>query len=712
MILDRTGCPPSCWLLALQHVCYVLNRTATESLEWQTPLHILSGVTPDISSILQFQFWEPIYYSTGAAMNHVASPSFPSTSAEAKGRFVGIAESVGDALTYKILSSDTKKILYRSYVRTALTSTEPNLRLDSIEGEISDSIAHPEVVKTARPNGTGEFNVISEKIGESKTGEPNSLYPIPLINPEDLINRTYLTAPDEDDQRFRVRIVKQITDHKDECVKHPSMTKFLVRIGGDKADEIVSYNDLINYVAEDLNDPDAAIWRFKDIIAHEGPLKPGDRSYNGSSYNVLVVCEDGSRMYQPLSVLASEAPVVCALYAKRAGLLDTPCWKQFKHIAKNERKLTRMLNQAKLTSYHHGTSPIYQFGFRVPRSPKEAIEIDKENGNTLWQDAMSLETSQLQEYETFHDLGKNAPAPLGYRKIRVHFVFAVKHDGRHKARLVADGHLTAVPLDSVYSGVVTLRSLRLVIFLAELNGQQLYGADVSNAYLEAKTREKVYIIAGAGFGHLEGHTLVIYKALYGLKSSGKRWHEKLHDTLRAMNFFPSFADADVWMREANGLYEYIAVYVDDLAICSMDPEAIITSLQDEHQLKLKGVGPLSYHLGCDFQRDPDGTLACGPKRYIEKMLENYERMFGEQPRVYSSPLEKNDHPELDDSNLLEAQDITKYQSMIGALQWCISLGRFDFMTPVMTLGRFRVAPRIGHLERLKRIYLLLESFIL
>jgi hypothetical protein len=140
-------------------------------------------------------------------------------------------------------------------------------------------------------------------------------------------------------------------------------------------------------------------------------------------------------------------------------------------------------------------------------------------------------------------------------------------------------------------------------------------------------------------------------------------------------FFPSFADADVWMREANGLYEYIAVYVDDLAICLMNPEAIIASLQDQHQLKLKGVGPLSYHLGYDFQCDPDGTLTCGPKRYIEKMLENYESMLGEQPRVYSSPLEKNDHPELDDSNLLEAQDITKFQSMIGALQWCISLGR-------------------------------------
>ena len=51
------------------------------------------------------------------------------------------------------------------------------------------------------------------------------------------------------------------------------------------------------------------------------------------------------------------------------------------------------------------------------------------------------------------------------------------------------------------------------------------GADIGIAYLEAKTREKVYIIGGTGFGKLEGHTLIIYKALYGLKSSGARWHE-------------------------------------------------------------------------------------------------------------------------------------------------------------------------------------------
>ena len=74
-------------------------------------------------------------------------------------------------------------------------------------------------------------------------------------------------------------------------------------------------------------------------------------------------------------------------------------------------------------------------------------------------------------------------------------VYDVKHDGRHKFRLVAGGHLTDTPIESVYSGVVSLRSLRLVIFLAELNGLEVWGADIGNAYLEAKTKEKVYIIA-------------------------------------------------------------------------------------------------------------------------------------------------------------------------------------------------------------------------
>ena len=76
-------------------------------------------------------------------------------------------------------------------------------------------------------------------------------------------------------------------------------------------------------------------------------------------------------------------------------------------------------------------------------------------------------------------------SPKGYHKIKLHLVFAVKFDGRHKARLVADGYLTSEPIENIYSGVVSLRNLRLVIVLGKLNDLDMWGADIGNAYLEA-----------------------------------------------------------------------------------------------------------------------------------------------------------------------------------------------------------------------------------
>jgi len=67
--------------------------------------------------------------------------------------------------------------------------------------------------------------------------------------------------------------------------------------------------------------------------------------------------------------------------------------------------------------------------------------------------------------------------------------------------------------------------LHLLVFFAELNDLDVWTTDIGNAYLEAETQEKVYIIAGPEFGDLEGHTLIIFKALYGLRTSGLHWHE-------------------------------------------------------------------------------------------------------------------------------------------------------------------------------------------
>ena len=146
-----------------------------------------------------------------------------------------------------------------------------------------------------------------------------------------------------------------------------------------------------------------------------------------------------------------------------------------------------------------------------------------------------------------------------------------------------------------------------------------------------------------------------------------------------MGFFPSFAESDIWMRDRGDHCEYIATYVDDLTIASRDPQAIIDVLENEpNNVKLKGTGDINVLLGCNFFRDGNGLLSdTPPKNYLKKMEEQYKLLFGVKPRHYASPLEENDHPELDESDFLDEDETRMYQSLIGCTQWLIQLGRFD-----------------------------------
>ena len=140
---------------------------------------------------------------------------------------------------------------------------------------------------------------------------------------------------------------------------------------------------------------------------------------------------------------------------------------------------------------------------------------------------------------------------------------------------MADGHLTKEPNETVYSGVVSLRDLRLAMFLAELNNLQLWRVDVGNAYLQALTKEKLYIVGDPEFEECQGHELVMHKALYGTRSGGACWHDKQSDMLHQIGFKPSKADPNIWMKSSKDgkHYEHIAVYADDLAICMKDQKA-------------------------------------------------------------------------------------------------------------------------------------------
>ena len=79
-----------------------------------------------------------------------------------------------------------------------------------------------------------------------------------------------------------------------------------------------------------------------------GPLKPSDKNYKGSSYNLLIEWEIGEQTEEPFKQVITDDRVSVAQYATRHNLLDTPGWKRLRSLAKQEQKITRMANQAKL----------------------------------------------------------------------------------------------------------------------------------------------------------------------------------------------------------------------------------------------------------------------------------------------------------------------------------------------------------------------------
>jgi hypothetical protein len=133
--------------------------------------------------------------------------------------------------------------------------------------------------------------------------------------------------------------------------------------------------------------------------------------------------------------------------------------------------------------------------------------------------------------------------------------------------------------------VVTRESVCIAFLIAALNELEIKSIDIGNAYLNAPAWEKVYTTAGPEFRPDKiGKPVSIERALYDLKTSGAAWHAQLTETLRSMDFTPSLADPDVWLRptaKPNGFeyYEYLLFYVDDVLILSHNPEPILTCIE-------------------------------------------------------------------------------------------------------------------------------------
>ena len=429
--------------------------------------------------------------------------------------------------------------------------------------------------------------------------------------------------------------------------------------------------------------------------------------------------KDGTSTWTSLKDLKESNPVEIAEYVTSRDIASEPAfawWVPFT-LRKRDRIIAGVNSRVRKSTH--------KYGIEIPTSVKHAEEIDRKNKNTLWMDAIRLEMANVGVAFKILETGENPPP--GYSKSSGHLVYDVKMDFTRKGRWVKDGHRTPNPETSSYAGVVSRESIRIMLTHAALHGVPTFAADVRNAYLQAPTSEKHYIVCGPEFGiENVGKKALITRALYGGKCAGRDFWHHLRSCMKFLGFESSRADPDVWMRESvredgfTKYYEYVLLYTDDCLVISDHGERVLRNEIGKYfSLKEASIGaPLQYLGGKLRMVELENGQKCwafGSGQYVGEAVQNvltYLKKRGEGLVAKApTPMSSGYRPEIDITPELGEEDAAYYHSLIGVLRWIVELGRVDINVEVSMLSSHLALPREGHLTELFHVFAYLKKHL-
>jgi hypothetical protein len=210
-------------------------------------------------------------------------------------------------------------------------------------------------------------------------------------------------------------------------------------------------------------------------------------------WHLFVEWKDGTTSWERLEDLKEINPIEVAEYAVGKNLQDAPDF--FWWVPHVLNKRSRII--AAVTKRYHKQT--HKFGIKVTKSWNYCVRLDKENGDTLWQDAVRKEMKNIRI--AFQILNDDDAIPPTYQEIRCHMIFDVKiEDFRRNARFFAGDHTTDTPHSMTYASVVLRESVRIALTLADLNDVDVKMADIENAYLTAPITDKIWNVLDPEFG--------------------------------------------------------------------------------------------------------------------------------------------------------------------------------------------------------------------
>ena len=739
---QRARSPTRLWDFCGEWVAAIRRLTAHDipSLNDRVPCEAIEGNTPDISEYAQFDWFQYVWY-------HDPAVQFPNDPKKL-GRWIGVAHDVGSPMTFWVLPASCR-VLARSTVfpLTQDETSDPLVKARLVEldlavtEKIGDSIEEEDLDQAL----VGLYPEIPEDLflpdnedGDHMPADGTDVVPeADDFTPE--AYDEYLTAEvllPNMGEMTKAKVVGRKRDADGNPIGRRNTNPLLdtrqyeVEFA-DGATDVFTANLIAENIYSQVDDEGNSYSIMSEIVDHksdgsavhkddgmeitkDGTSRPR-RTTKG--WKLLVAWKGGTSSWIPLKDLKESYPVQVAEYALANKILAEPAFNWWaRHVL---RKRDRIIKKVK-SRYWERT---HKYGVLLPKTVAEALRLDKESGTDFWQRAIEKEMKNI---SCAFEFPADDKAPVGYQKIDCHMIFDVKMTLERKARYVAGGHQTEPTKDITFASVVSRDSIRLAFLVAALNDLEVLSADISGAYLNANAAERVYTIAGKEFGTAkEGLVVVITRALYGLRSSGKAWRDHMAATLRDHGYVSCRADPDVWMRpksKPDGFkyWSYIMVYTDDILVIDHEPKTVMDYLASRYTLKPGSVKEPDTYLGAQVSKfyidgapDPGKPRwAMSSEKYVRQAVSDVESELSgiEQclPTRVTTPLSQGYRPELDQSRELDAKRSQYYQSLIGVLRWICELGRVDILVAVSMLSRFLMSPREGHLQQVFHLFAYLK----
>ena len=755
-VMATTQAPIRLWCFAYEYssdICCLL-ATGLYDLGGRTPYELVMQHTPDISEYVIFQWYQWAYY-------------WDELDKEKKiCRWLGVASNVGQSMCYWILLSNGDYIA-RS---TVIPIPDSDLNVTTVQDQMKTFTAslHEEIGDHNKAIVKGEiisedniyFDAFFDTTEDDEITWPweKELDELPLCDETessleelDQYIGANVVLPGRDGVEVLAQIAGRKRDHNGKSIgtenSNPILDTRVYHVEfPDGHLEEYSTNKIAEALYSQLDEDGFNTGLIKEICDHQrlDTAVPISEGFAGEGTNrkavittkgwrLKILWTDGSYDWLPLSQVKESNLIECAEYAIAQGIHKEPAFNWWvPHVI---RKRDRLINKV----VHRTRKSNMKFGIVIPRTVDEAYELDRKNGNSYWRDSIKKEMDSVNAYDTFHVMDDDERMPPGYQEITCHMVFTVKFDLRRKSRYVAGGHLVKdQPSYNTYSSVVSRESVRIGFLIAALNDLELMSGDISNAYLNATTKEKIWFRAGTEFGNQKGQRVKIVKALYGLPGSGNAWRAALADVLRNhMGFTSSLVDPDVWYKaetKANGdtYYSYILCYVDDVLLIHETPKKLMDMLESKYPLKSDSIGQPMVYLGANIQKLPSNTpgkecWGASAEQYVKEAVANVKQRLKQDGYAFNKKLSDPNYspqqpfsnikyrPELDTSLECDDDQGSYYQNLIGVLRWIVELGRIDINYEVSVLSQYLVNPRTGHLNQALHIFKYLdihkESFI-